>query len=89
MRCPLAFSSRTHSAPANSPLPDARPPLSQRTFSSPLLEARLEAAVGRIRDPDLAILLANCWPNTLDTTVFSHDPDPWNPSTWAITGDSQ
>jgi meiotically up-regulated gene 157 (Mug157) protein len=40
-------------------------------------------------DPDLATLFSNCFPNTLDTTVYDYQPSsPTSPpSTFVITGD--
>ena len=43
----------------------------------------------RMSDSDLATLFSNCYPNTLDTTVYSFTPSTQttNPSTFIITGD--
>jgi len=38
-------------------------------------------------DKDLARLFENCFPNTLDTTVRWHLPDPKHPQSFIITGD--
>jgi hypothetical protein len=51
-------------------LPSRRPPVGERRFVSPAVEreiARVSAAIG---DPKLAWMFANCYPNTLDTTVL-------------------
>ncbi|KAM0793773.1 hypothetical protein ACM66B_001191 [Microbotryomycetes sp. NB124-2] len=75
-------------------LPNARPPASKRTFRSQLVEDYIVDAQKRIRDPDIKIMFANCWTSTLDTTIFSHEPDlketdltKARPETWVITGD--
>jgi meiotically up-regulated gene 157 (Mug157) protein len=69
------------SAPAS-----GRPPLSERKFTSPAVEAFLARTAARIPDPELAQLFTNCFPNTLDTTV---EPGTFegHPDTAVITGD--
>lgn len=63
-----------------------RPPADKRGFSSPAVEARIVAVTARLKDPELAWLFANCFPNTLDTTV-SVDTLDGRPDTYVITGD--
>ena len=46
-----------------------RPPVGQRRWSSPAVERTLEDVASRVRDPEIAWLFGNCFPNTLDTTV--------------------
>lgn len=50
--------------------PSNRPPVSQRRFVSKAVEAEIERVSTLIRDPELAWMFGNCFPNTLDTTVF-------------------
>ncbi|HVX84265.1 MAG TPA: glycoside hydrolase family 125 protein [Phycisphaerae bacterium] len=50
-------------------LPSKRPPVEQRTFTSPVIEQVITEARTKIADPELAWLFENCFPNTLDTTV--------------------
>jgi meiotically up-regulated gene 157 (Mug157) protein len=50
--------------------PSNRPPVSQRRFVSKAVEAEIERVSALIRDPELAWMFGNCFPNTLDTTVF-------------------
>ncbi len=63
-----------------------RPPVGARKFRSTVVEAYIERTARRIGDPGLAELFANCYPNTLDTTVepgrFEGKPD-----TTVLTGD--
>ncbi len=63
-----------------------RPPAAQRRFTSPAVEAEIKRVGAMIADPELAWLFANCYPNTLDTTVklgtFGGKPDAF-----VITGD--
>ncbi len=63
-----------------------RPLPAERRFTSPALEATITAVARDIGDPELAWLFANCFPNTLDTTVrFSERAGA--PDTFVITGD--
>ncbi|MBX9643355.1 MAG: glycoside hydrolase family 125 protein, partial [Novosphingobium sp.] len=50
--------------------PSNRPPLGQRKFVSKAVEREIERVSGLIKDPELAWLFQNCFPNTLDTTVY-------------------
>jgi meiotically up-regulated gene 157 (Mug157) protein len=67
-------------------IPPARPPIADRKFSSLAVESYIAEMQQRIPDPGLAVLFANCFPNTLDTTVqvgtFEGKPD-----TVVLTGD--
>jgi uncharacterized protein len=68
------------------PTESKRPVPSARKFRSTAVEDYITAASRRIRDPELAAIFSNCFPNTLDTTVepglFEGKPD-----TAVITGD--
>ena len=46
-----------------------RPPASARRFVSKAVEAEIARVTGLIKDPELAWMFGNCFPNTLDTTV--------------------
>ncbi|KAF8528877.1 Six-hairpin glycosidase-like protein [Hysterangium stoloniferum] len=50
-------------------LPFMRPSLECRTFTSPAVEKVITDMKSRMKDPDLARLFENTFPNTLDTTV--------------------
>lgn len=67
--------------------PSKRPAVADRRFTSPAVEAEIERVSALIRDPELAWLFANCFPNTLDTTVTVGVDDKGRPSTYVITGD--
>ncbi|MGN6194922.1 MAG: glycoside hydrolase family 125 protein [Ginsengibacter sp.] len=69
-----------------SELPSKRPPLSERNFTSPAVEATITKMKKVIKDPKLAWLFENCFPNTLDTTVFLKMING-KPDTFVITGD--
>jgi hypothetical protein len=63
-----------------------RPSVGDRMFRSGAVEAYIDATRRLIGDPALSVIFANCFPNTLDTTVrpgvFEGKPD-----TAVITGD--
>ena len=63
-----------------------RPALAARNFSSPAVEETIQTVKQQIADPELAWLFENCYPNTLDTTVFFSEEDG-KPDTYVITGD--
>jgi len=71
---------------AAEPFPSRRPPLEKRAFTSDAVEAKIAEVKRAIRDPELAWLFENCFPNTLDTTVQTGTIDG-NPDTFVITGD--
>ncbi len=63
-----------------------RPPLLQRRFTSDAVEETIKKAANQIGDKDLYKLFCNCYPNTLDTTVFYKEV-AGEPDTFIITGD--
>ncbi len=63
-----------------------RPALAQRRFVSKAVEIEIERVSGLIKDPELAWLFGNCFPNTLDTTVYLGTLEG-KPDAFVITGD--
>ncbi len=63
-----------------------RPAVGQRNFSSVAVEETIKATKAKIKDPKLAWMFENCFPNTLDTTVEFATKNG-NPDTFVITGD--
>lgn len=63
-----------------------RPTHAQRTYISPAVEDLLQDIRSSIKDPELAWMFENCYPNTLDTTVDFEYIDG-KPDTFIITGD--
>ncbi len=63
-----------------------RPAAADRRFHSEAVERFLVERAARIKDPELARLFTNCFPNTLDTTV---EPGVYEgrPDTAVLTGD--
>ena len=63
-----------------------RPTLENRNFNSEAVEKTIQRVKPLIKDPKLAWMFENCFPNTLDTTVeFSINNG--RPDTFVITGD--
>jgi meiotically up-regulated gene 157 (Mug157) protein len=63
-----------------------RPSPADRRFSSPAVEAEIARVAAQIADPELAWLFANCYPNTLDTTV-EVGMQGGRPDAFVLTGD--
>ncbi len=63
-----------------------RPEIAQRKFTSQSVEATITRIKAQIKDPKLAWLFENCYPNTLDTTVNYKLSDN-KPDTFVVTGD--
>ena len=64
-----------------------RPAPQERLFQSEAIEAKIQEVTSLLTNPKLAWMFANCFPNTLDTTVhFGKDKDG-NPRTFVYTGD--
>lgn len=73
-------------AAAKLEIPGGRPRLSDRRFSSPAIESVISSMKQQIADPLLSAMFEQCFPNTLDTTVFSGTVEG-KPDTFVITGD--
>jgi len=67
-------------------LPDARPKPGDRRFVSSAVEETIHQVRGKIADPNLSAIFANCFPNTLDTTVWPGSFEG-KPDTFVVTGD--
>jgi meiotically up-regulated gene 157 (Mug157) protein len=66
--------------------PTVRIPEEKRRFKSPAVEATIQRIKSSIGNQELAWMFGNCYPNTLDTTVFFQTLDG-RPDTYVITGD--
>lgn len=71
---------------ATDAFPVVRTPPEKRNFSSVAIEKAIAEFKANVRQPELAWLFENCFPNTLDTTVF-HTIKDGQPDTYVITGD--
>lgn len=66
--------------------PQVRVEKSKRNFSSAAVDQKIAEMQQKIKDPELAWMFGNCFPNTLDRTVqFSNKNG--KPDTFVITGD--
>ena len=63
-----------------------RPALAKRNFTSKAVEEAIAEFKLKVKDEELAWLFENCFPNTLDTTVFYYT-HAGKPDTYVITGD--
>ncbi len=63
-----------------------RPPKSDRHFESAAVERTIAEITRSVPNPKLAWMFSNCFPNTLDTTVFPGGTEA-HPDTFIITGD--
>ena len=71
------------------PLPNfpiVRIPAAKRNFMSKAVDAAIAEFKLKVKNPELSWLFENCFPNTLDTTVFYAEVDG-KPDTYVITGD--
>lgn len=66
--------------------PVVRTPLDKRHFKSEAIENAISAFQKKVKNKELAWLFENCFPNTLDTTVYYEEING-NPDTYVITGD--
>ena len=63
-----------------------RPAVGKRNFSSKAVDETIKATKAKLKDPKLAWMFENCFPNTLDTTV-EYAMKNGKPDTFVITGD--
>jgi meiotically up-regulated gene 157 (Mug157) protein len=63
-----------------------RPPVDKRHFTSEAVEATIVKMKKQLGNKELAWLFENCFPNTLDTTVYYNEVNG-KPDTYVITGD--
>ncbi len=68
------------------PYTSKRPPVAKRNFTSKAVEDAITQFKAKVKDPELGWLFENCFPNTLDTTVFYGTKNSM-PDTYVITGD--
>jgi uncharacterized protein len=81
----LAFTAQVRGA-TTLQLPQARPASGARHFTSEAVERTIQQVQRQIPDVPLGTIFENCYPNTLDTTVFpgTHEGKP---DTYVVTGD--
>lgn len=99
-KCPdyLDYSQSKHGpfSPGKYKYPYMRPAPKCRTFTSKALEKVIADLKIKLKDPDLARLVENTLPNTLDTTILWHKPSSsksgtkhhgLHPESFVVTGD--
>jgi len=65
-----------------------RPEPEKRNFSNASIENKIVEVCSLLKNPRLRWMFANCFPNTLDTTVnYREDDGTGHPDTFVITGD--
>lgn len=82
----IAASNWSFAKSAAADFPVVRIPADKRSFTSPAVEATITRMKKVIKDPELAWLFENCFPNTIDTTVH-FKPIDGKADTFVITGD--
>jgi len=66
--------------------PVVRVAASERHFRSKAVDAAIKTFQSKVKNPELTWLFENCFPNTLDTTVY-YKEEQGRPDTYVITGD--
>ena len=66
---------------------DQRPQPEARLFTSEAVEREIARVCGMLENPRLRWMFANCYPNTLDTTVHYGEDSEGQPDTFVYTGD--
>jgi len=64
-------------------VPDVRPAYDSRKFHSTAIDDFIASSIPKFKDPELATLFQNTFPNTLDTTIYSATAG----DSFIITGD--
>lgn len=86
LNCLLLLFGTVLYAPSLDAFVSKRPPAEKRTFVSEAVDEKIQQVKAFIKDPELAWMFENCYPNTLDTTVDYEEIDG-KPDTFIITGD--
>lgn len=73
-------------ASSKATFPVVRKPLVERHFTSEAIENAIKEFSSKVKNQELTWLFENCFPNTLDTTVY-HGMKNGKPDTYVITGD--
>lgn len=73
-------------SPKSTSFPVVRTPISKRNFHSSAVEEAIQVFSKNVKNKELVWLFQNCFPNTLDTTVFYSEKNG-RPLTYVITGD--
>lgn len=80
------LASKVSFAAAPADFPVVRVAASERHFRSKAVDAAIKTFQSKVKNPELTWLFENCFPNTLDTTVY-YKEEQGRPDTYVITGD--
>ena len=64
-----------------------RPAVEERNFTSEAVEKKIQEIAALITNEKLRWMFINCFPNTLDTTVYYRDDEDGQEDTFVYTGD--
>ena len=81
----LASSTTTKAILSPAEFVSGRPPVEQRKFTSKAIEDVIAKTLKQIKDPEIAWMFENCFPNTMDTTAEFQKTDGVA-DTFVITG---
>ena len=73
-------------AQPSSNFPEVRVPLAKRHFKSNIIEEAIKEFQKNVQNKELGWLFNNCFPNTLDTTIYEESTSTQK-LTYVITGD--
>jgi meiotically up-regulated gene 157 (Mug157) protein len=82
----LVASKFSFAATASEAFPVVRVAADKRHFKSAAVDKAIKTFQARVKNPELNWLFENCFPNTLDTTVYYAEKNG-RPDTYVITGD--
>lgn len=82
----LLASKLSFAADFNPAFPVVRVAASKRHFQSKAVDSAIKTFQSKVKNPELNWLFENCFPNTLDTTVYPSEKNG-RPDTYVITGD--
>lgn len=66
---------------------DRRPAVENRNFTSEAVEKKIKETAALLKNEKLRWMFINCFPNTLDTTVYYRDETDGQEDTFVYTGD--
>ena len=83
----ISYTERARVAVTAGAYPSKRPALSERLFVSRAVEEEIAEVSKLLTNPKVRWMFANCYPNTIDTTVHFRYDDEGRPETFVYTGD--
>lgn len=82
-----SYSERAAVADKDNAYISKRPAVDERLFRSTAVERKIKEVTAQLTNRKLRWMFANCFPNTLDTTVHYRLDDEGKPETFVYTGD--